>query len=454
MGRAHCLVEAVLLEFLFRQNVRIDSKIAVGLSGGPDSMALLAALCAIGWKRPIAVHVDHGIRSRDELSAERRLVERVCSSLGARLIQAHVRPGAVLMRSEVTGEGVEAEARHYRYRVFQTVARRTGVAAFLIGHTRDDQIETLLMRIFGGSGGGGLGGIPETSGMFMRPFLGIEKEALLSYLEERGMPFSTDSTNVSNDFLRNRIRSTVVPALDASFRGWRTGLALTASKSARDEKALSDAADVLAFSPSLPPMTEFTLPASQLLDAPEAVAIRSIVSAAGKLLDKKRLSSSMASAALKALRHGEGTGYRGAGLELCIVQGLVILRRGLDFPWRGGYFVVIDRPRRVRVGSLEVRAEWDLGGRAGIRADAFSFPLVVRSRRPGDAISLKDGTKRLDTLFSEWALPEDARRAVPIVEDRDGLVVVFAESLGGKDRFRAGSSGECGRRLSVIVKGA
>jgi len=454
MGRAHCLVEAVLLEFLLGQNINTESKIAVAFSGGSDSTALLTALCAIGWKRPIAVHVDHGIRTGDELSAERKLVESVCSSLGARLILAHVRPGAVLRRSEVTGDGVEAEARRYRYRAFRTVTQRTGVTAFLIGHTRDDQIETLLMRIFGGSGGGGLGGIPETTGIFMRPFLGIEKTVLVSYLEGRGMPFSTDSTNVSNDYLRNRIRSTLVPALDSSFRGWRSGLALTASKSVRDEKALSAAVAILAFSPSLSAPTELTLSATQLLDASEAVAIRSIVCAAGKLLGKERLSSSMAAAALKALRGGEGTGYRGAGLELRIAQGQAILRRGLDFPWRGGYFVLIDRPRRVRIGSLEVRAEWDLGGRAGIRADAFSFPLVVRSRRPGDSIALKEGTKRLDTLFSEWALPEDARRAAPVVEDRDGIVVVFAESLGGKDRFRAGSSGECGRRLSVIVKGA
>ena len=110
MGRAHCLVEAVLLEFLRGQNIRNDAKIAVAFSGGPDSTALLTALCAIGWKRPIAVHVDHGIRDYDELSAERKLVESVCSSLGARLIQAHVRPGAVFQRSRVTCEGVEAEA--------------------------------------------------------------------------------------------------------------------------------------------------------------------------------------------------------------------------------------------------------------------------------------------------------------------------------------------------------
>ena len=90
MGRAHCLVEAVLLEFLRGQNIRNDAKIAVAFSGGPDSTALLTALCAIGWKRPIAVHVDHGIRDYDELSAERKLVESVCSSLGARLIQAHI----------------------------------------------------------------------------------------------------------------------------------------------------------------------------------------------------------------------------------------------------------------------------------------------------------------------------------------------------------------------------
>jgi tRNA(Ile)-lysidine synthetase-like protein len=101
-----------------------------------------------------------------------------------------------------------------------------------------------------------------------------------------------------------------------------------------------------------------------------------------------------------------------------------------------------------------VRVSWDFENRVGILADAFCFPIVVRSRRPGDAIALKNGTKRLDALFSEWALSKYARRAAPIVEDRDGIVAVLGAEFGGKDRYRERPVAECERRLSIIVKGA
>jgi tRNA(Ile)-lysidine synthase len=452
-------VEAVLLEFLSRKGLSPASAIAVAYSGGPDSTALLAALSAIARRVPIAIYVDHGIRDRGELDAELALVEASCSRLGARLFVARVRAGAVLERAAASGEGVEAEARRFRYVAFRTAMRRTGAEALLLAHTRDDQLETILMRLFSGAGAGGIKGIPEVSGPIFRPFLGIGKSALLAYLAGRGIAYSVDSTNASEDFLRNRIRRVLVSALDADFPGWRRGLSRTAAKAARDEEALSAAAAALAFTGSPGVTGALSASSALLLGAPAAVASRAIVRAAGSILGKERFSSGMAAAALDALRGGEGCVYRGAGLELRIRDGLAILRRGLDFPKAGGYFVFIDRPRRVRVGSLEVNASWRVDGSSGIRADAFRFPLVVRSRRPGDAIALKDGTKRLDALFSEWALPEKARGLAPVVEDRDGIVAVLGLGFGGKDRYRALPKGvcpvgECARFLSVIVKGA
>ncbi len=458
MARARCVLEAVLLEFLTERKLQA-SRVAVAYSGGSDSCALLAAVSTLFPGLPIAVYVDHGIRGTDERETELALVKSTCASLGVRLFVARVRPGAVLKLAKTGGEGVEAAARRFRYAVFRTAIERTGAQAMLMAHTMDDQLETVLMRLLGGSGSGGLKGIPPVSGPFLRPFLGLEKSVLLAYAEKKGIPYSTDSTNASGSYLRNRIRLGLVPSLDKDFPGWRRGIAHTLDKAAMDEEALADAVDAVAFSPSPDTPGELRAPSAPLLGAPRAVASRAIVRAAAGLLGKRRLSSRMAFAALEALGRGKGKAYKGAGIELRERDGHVLLRRGLDFPGRGGYFVLVDRPRRVRVGSLVVRATWRADGSSGIRADAFSFPLVVRSRRPGDAIALKDGTKRLDALFSEWALPEDARRAAPVVEDRDGIVAVLGAGLGGKDRYRAfpsseGSSGEHARRLSVIVKGA
>jgi tRNA(Ile)-lysidine synthase len=462
-------VEAVLLEFLAARGFGPGDSIAVAYSGGPDSTALLVALAALGWRGRAAIYVDHGLRPREELDAELSLVRASSSELGYRLVVARVRPGAVAARAKARGEGIEAEARRFRYAALRAAGARTGVKAVLLAHNRDEQAETLLMRLFGGYGAGGLRGIPATNGLFMRPFLGLGKAELLAYLEERGRGFSTDSTNASGDYLRNRLRRDLVPALDAALPGWRSGLSRAAAKASLDEAALAAAAAALAFAAR--PDGSLAVPAEPLLGAPDAVAIRAIVGAAGLALGRERVSSDMAVAALAALRRGAPSAYRGMGLELARRGDEIVLSRssaipergGLDFPRRDGYFVVIDRPRRVRVGKLEVRASWRADGGPGIRADAFRFPLVVRSRRPGDAIALKDGTKRLDALFSEWGIPEALRGTAPIIEDRDGIVAVLGAGIGGKDRYRArrdgdrpagGLSGDGARRFSVIVKGA
>jgi tRNA(Ile)-lysidine synthase len=326
--------------------------------------------------------------------------------------------------------------------------RRRAVGRALLAHTGDDQAETVIMRLFGGAGAAGLRGIPVENGPFLRPFLGLAKSQLLEYLMGRGIPFSTDSTNASDDFLRNRVRSKLVPALDASFPGWRGGIAGTTLSAALDEEALSAAADRIAFSARSDGRLEAA--AAGLLEAPAAVAARAVVRAAGALLGRERFPWRLALAALEALRSGESACYSGGGLRLERSAGAVSL--GLDFPTGRGYFVRIDGPCRKSAGSLRVSAAWTSG--PGIRADSFRFPLVVRSRRPGDAIASKGGSKRLDELLSEWAVPRSDRGRVPIVEDSDGIVAVLASRLGGKDRYRAGSSGDCARRLAVIVKGA
>lgn len=454
MTRASGPVESTLRTFLSSLDLAEGEAIGVAYSGGPDSSALLAALCALRPGGAVALHVDHGIRGSEERAAEEGLCRRACRSLGCPLTVASLRPGAVAEAAARAGIGMEAAARAYRYHALRRAMRRRGLRYALLAHTADDQAETVLMRAFGGAGAAGLRGIPPRNGPFLRPFLVLGKADLLAYLDSRGMAFSVDSTNASLDYRRNRVRSILVPALDASLPGWRTGIARTARSAALDEEALSAAAARAAFRPR--PDGRLAAEAGALLGAPDAVAARALVSAAGSFLGRDRFPWRLALAALEALRRGGGGAYCGGGLRLERAGESVLL--GLDFPTGRGYFVRIDGPCKIFAGSVRVGAAWTSG--PGIRDGSFRFPLVVRSRRPGDAIASKDGSKRIDELLSEWAVPRPARGAVPIAEDADGIVAVLASSLGGRDRYRAGPPGEDdpsgngSRRFAVIVKGA
>ena len=280
---------------------------------------------------------------------------------------------------------------------------------------------------------------------------------MIAYIEARGLEHSTDSTNASTDYARNKVRLELGPYLDRAFPGWRRGVELAARKAALEEAALSKACETLLFRVvGAGRMRRASSDAGRLLTAPDALAARAIVDAEGKVLGRGRASSRLALAALDSLRRGAE--YKGGGLFFAREGELVVISRSLDFPRHGGYFVVIDGPCSVRAKSLAVSASWvaidDPRSVQGIRADAFSFPLVVRSRLPGDELALPGGTKRLDVLLSEMGLAPSARDRIPIVEDRVGIVAALGSVFGLRNRYRRGPEFEGGRRLVINVKGA
>ena len=451
-GRAGDRVESTLRAFMRRLDPSDAEVFVVAYSGGPDSTALLGAAAALGSNRLLAVHVDHGLRPETERLAERELVRKSCADLGVRLTIARVRPGAIAAYALAAGCGTEAAARAFRYGALRKIMEREASSHALLAHTADDQVETVLMRLVGGSGA--LQGIDAVNPPWYRPFLGLSKKELLDYLQTRGLSWSTDSTNASTAFLRNRVRLRLIPLLDRDFPGWRRGLGLTVERAAMDAEAIREGAAAIGFAPE--GEGRMAAEAASFFAAPEAYRVAALLAAGGKLMRGSRLSLRMARSALGALGSRDDGRYYGGGLRLEKREGKVLVGRGLDFPRHGGYFVVIDRPCRVRAGSLVVEASWTTDGVRGIRVRAFRFPLVVRSRRPGDSIAVPGGRKRLDDLFSEWGVPAELRGIVPVVEDRDGIVAVLGSPFGATDRYRRGpQDGEGGSpRLSVAVKGA
>lgn len=203
------------------------ARLLAAVSGGADSTAMLAALTALRKERGFVLrcfHVEHGIRPAGESRGDAAAVREFCKKLEVPCRVIHIPPGRIAETAKARRIGIEAAARFFRHRAWGREAARIGAGRVLVAHTRDDLLETVLMRFLRGAGPAGLAAMPRSRGRVSRPLLDLSRSQVLAYLKERGIPYRTDSTNADTAFLRNRIRTRLVPFLDELFPGWRTSL--------------------------------------------------------------------------------------------------------------------------------------------------------------------------------------------------------------------------------------
>lgn len=185
-------------------------KVLVGVSGGPDSVALLLILNLLKQKLGIKIfvaHLNHGLR---KIASEEEFFVRKLS--------ARLRLPAIVKRVKIDKEGsLEENARNVRYNFFLNAAKLCGANKIALAHTKDDQAETVLMRLLRGSGLSGLGAIPKLrqlgDSQIVRPLLEFSKNEILQFLKKKRQEFYVDESNLEDVYFRNRIRHQLLPQL-------------------------------------------------------------------------------------------------------------------------------------------------------------------------------------------------------------------------------------------------
>ncbi len=208
-------------------------RIIVGVSGGPDSMALLHILknLAPGWNCEImAAHLNHGLRA--EAATEQLFVEAKCAAWG---IVCYSRSVAVAELARVHKTTLEDTGRNARYQYFNELLESTGAQLIATAHHYDDVAETVLLHLLRGAGIKGLRGILPRNGNLIRPLLTTSKEELLNYLQARGIDYCLDQSNNDSLYLRNRIRHGLIPYLQKEFNPRIVGKLNQLALIARDE---------------------------------------------------------------------------------------------------------------------------------------------------------------------------------------------------------------------------
>lgn len=187
---------------------RFGHKIIVGVSGGPDSVVLLHWLQQEGYTC-IAAHCNFHLRD-EESDRDEQFVREMCRQWGVALEVAHF---DTRQEAQEHSESIEMAARRLRYDWFEALRVQYQADNIAVAHHRDDSAETLLLNLLRGTGIKGLSGIQPKQGMVVRPLLCVSREDVMNYLEDNDLDSVQDSSNLSHEYLRNRIRHEVIPLL-------------------------------------------------------------------------------------------------------------------------------------------------------------------------------------------------------------------------------------------------
>lgn len=207
------LVEKVSEYMQQNDMVEDGEKIVVGVSGGADSTGLLCILSELakqfGFSLAV-VHVNHGIRGK-AADADQSYVENICKDMEIPCYSFHV---DLKRFAKKEGMSQEEAGRYYRYQCFEKVRKEISAQKIAVAHQQNDASETVLFNLFRGTGLRGLSGIPPVRDVIIRPLLCADRREIEAYLQEKGIAWRTDETNLTDVYSRNRIRNQILPYVE------------------------------------------------------------------------------------------------------------------------------------------------------------------------------------------------------------------------------------------------
>jgi tRNA(Ile)-lysidine synthase len=376
------LPSRVAISISLHHTFQPGERVVVAVSGGPDSLALLSVLREILPAVPLhltVAHFDHGWRA--DSREDRDFVASMAARWGYDFRTA---------RAADDTPHTEVAARTVRHMFLRQTATETSSTAIALGHTQDDQVETLLLHLLRGSGSRGLGAMRRRDAELARPLLDISRKEIEAYLTRLHLTPLRDPSNDDPRFTRNRLRQQVLPAIDAFDPAARELLARTADILSEEDRFLDGQ---IAGLPQTLPGDRAAF--ARLPPALQRRVIRRLVPNAGFL-------------EVEALRRGEPPAAAASTHP----------RARLTV-------------KTCRCDPATFRAHDQAGH---LDADLVQQPLVIATRRPGDRmrpLGLRQA-KRLQDILVDAHVPRHQRDALPLVSDREEIVwipgVTIAES--------------------------
>ena len=474
------LKEKVLSYIRTHNMLAPGQRVVAGLSGGADSVCLLSLLADLREEYSLelrAVHVHHGLRG-EEADRDAAFSRELCRSLGVPFSLAFVNVKEEAGKRRISEE--EA-GRILRYQVFEREAgrweqelRREKTAEpagsqpesvkIAVAHHGDDSAETILYQLFRGSGLKGLSGIPPARGNIIRPLLCAERREIIAYLEEKGLPFVTDSTNLENDYARNKIRNQILPmAVQEINQGAADHISRAGELIGEADRFFEERAERML-------ETLLETEALETGETKEQGSESAALSVSG-LLELSHIEASYAVRAVFKRKKWPLRDVTSGHIEsvLALLRGRT--GAGSDLP--GGLRAERSYDRlilaKLQPGQTEKRDESGLPSlfmEVADRENQGEIPknlytkwfdydkikdtLSVRYRLPGDYITLKGGgRKSLKSLFIDEKIPREERSHIPLLAEGSHVLWV----IGGRISEYYKVTEETERILKVQVDG-
>lgn len=432
-------MEANVLSFMTRHQLLADGDtVVVGVSGGPDSMALLAFLYKYSrqWQlRMIVVSCDHGFRG-EESAADVAFVRRWCEKRQLTVVGRTLDVTSYMEREQL---GLQQAARHCRYDVFAEVMQTYQADKLVLAHHGDDQVETMLMNQVRGSYFA-LSGMPVqrpfASGEIIRPFLCVAKQEIEAYCKAQNIRPRRDPSNDKDDYMRNRFRHHILPFLKEENPRVHEKFQYESERIADDQHFLQQCAATY-MDRVLLRHDEWSvhMSRSECLQVPKALQ-RRVIRLLLNYLNQETftLQTVHIETILEWLSHEHPSG------QLNLPEGLRAIRSYDEITLTyenhrqvSSYEMTLTVPGVVQgiFGYITARQSYAddviTDDRHTFVCDSacVTLPLSVRSKVPGDRMSLKGmtGSKKLKDIFIDYKIPRQQRSQWPVVCDASGRIL-------------------------------
>lgn len=454
------------------QMFTITERIVIGVSGGPDSTALLHLLLRLKDEYRLGLwiaHLNHQLRGK-EAEEETKWVEKFAFECGIPFISDSFDVPALAKRRKL---GLEEAARRARYDFFERVANQVCANKIALGHTASDQVETILMRLIKGAGLDGLSGIPPVRGRIVRPLIEIFREEIEDYCKRNNLKPCLDSSNNEVSFLRNRIRLSLLPLLSQQYNLqikknlFRMGSILRGDADFIKKEGERKFRTVLKEEIDKKNQRLLVLDVEKLSRLHSALQKRVLREGIQRVKgDLKEISSDHLDSILNL------SGERGMR-RLDLPGDLVIEREYKDLLIRrgksenmafDGYLIIPGKTELAPLGlALETRLISEGSGslfnslslkekvnssktndfpekKAFFDFDKLELPLFLRSRKEGDRffpLGMR-GSKKVKDFFIDLKLPMERRKMVPLLISKDRVVWIVGYRVD--ERFKVDSN--------------